>query len=306
VLAAVLGVITIPLHAFGLRGPWPPAERRHRHTAPARWPAAGRSSCWRSPWRCGVRDLRRGDHPGAAADRARAVHRNRGAGVGPPADRAAVAGGSGTRLSAATSGAHQTAIVLGAGAAASRCSRRCPADRPAHRAAMLVGVTRACSRLLRQPRSPTVGRRTTGAQRAARRADADGDRAGAVGVRGAGRVPRRLPVVFGILPGSPRWARFSHGEHQGADSQTIAAEPSRNPSDTTGAGSIGAARSARTRPRKGPRPPRELAGTRHRESKEDGTGEEHDGHDEEAHPGPAVQPAGPRFACPATETRSGG
>lgn len=29
ILAAVLGVITIPLHAFGLRGPWPPAERQH-------------------------------------------------------------------------------------------------------------------------------------------------------------------------------------------------------------------------------------------------------------------------------------
>jgi MFS family permease len=150
VLAAVLGVITIPLHAIGLRGPWPPAEQQHRLKAP------GQVARSRPFVMLAI----------ALALSAFAIYGvviiqvplliERGMSTGTAA-LALGLGGIGQlcgrvgyrRLSAATSVRTRTAIVLGAGAASIALLAVLPG--PAGlliAAAMLVGVTRGIFTLL--------------------------------------------------------------------------------------------------------------------------------------------------------------
>lgn len=248
VLAAVLAVVTIPLHAIGLRGPWPAAERHHVTAhAPGRVArsrpfvllAIGMAFAAFAIYGVVIIQvpllIERGMSTGTAA-----LALGLG-GVGQLCGRIGYA-----RLSAATSVRTRTAIVLGAGAVSIAVLAVLPG--PAFlliAAAMLVGVTRGVFTLLQ--------------------ATAITDRWGPAhygrlnGLLGAPMLTVTAlapwlctalaeglggyPVVFGILAGlTVLGAVLATASTKLTDSQMSVAEPMTNASDTTGAGTT--ARSA--------------------------------------------------------------
>jgi cyanate permease len=243
VLAAVLGVITIPLHAIGLRGPWPPAEQHHRLKAP------GQVARSRPFVMLAI----------ALALAAFAIYGvviiqvplliERGLSTGTAA-LALGLGGIGQlcgrvgyrRLSAATSVRTRTAIVLGAGAASIALLAVLPG--PASlliAAAMLVGVTRGIFTLLQATAitdrwGPAHYGRLSGLLGAPMLTVT------ALAPWACTALAESLggyPVVFGILAGlTAVGALLATASTRVTDNQLIATEPSTNPSDTTGAGSI--------------------------------------------------------------------
>jgi MFS family permease len=242
ILAAVLAVITIPLHAFGLRGPWPAAEHHDRQRAP------GQVARSRPFLMLAV----------AMALAAFAVYGvviiqvplliERGLSTGTAA-LALGLGGIGQvcgrigyrRLTAATSVRTRTAIVLGAGASSIALLAVLPG--PAVllvSAAMLVGVTRGVFTLLQATAvtdrwGPAYYGRLNGLLSApiltvtALAPWACTALAEAIG---------GYPAVFGILSGLTLVGAVL-AVASTRESQMIAAEPSTKASDTTGAGRIG-------------------------------------------------------------------